>query len=500
MSRAAPEPESLRSDSQRWSSAAVSHAAVSGVLWSGLQYWGYNMLALVVFVFLGRVLSPRDFGLAAAANTVILLLRVVVDAGFSRLLVQKSEITDAEVDTAFWTALGIGLAFAAITAAAAPGFALLFGEPRLTDIIRALSCVYILVGLDSTPSALLEREMRFSAQAIRRLIAACASAVVALAMAELGFGVWALVGQQIVLEATTVLVLWRLSDWRPHLRFLRSSWVEMASFGGRFSVMRVLWYLGENADNFLVGIFLGPVALGYYVIAYRVLVVFNELFNTTISTVSLSTFSKLRHDEQSINNALYEATGALAAVGVPVYVGLAMVARPLLVAVFGAKWTPSVPVLEALTLAGAVQSLSACISSYVIAIGRVRYEMWSVFGVVVAELCGFAVTVHLGITAVAWALGVVSALAWPVRLLLLRRWGNVSVAEYSRNLPAIGAASAAMAATMLVVASVLHGSPPGPKLVAEVVVGAGVYPAVLWGLSPRFARRLVTVVRGARSP
>lgn len=473
-----------------WSRSGVSRAAVRGVAWTGLQYWGYNVLALGVFVVLGRLLRPSDFGLAAAANTVILFLRVVVDAGFSRLLVQRTEITEDQVDTAFWTALGIGVIFAAITVVAAPLIALLFGMPRLTNVIRVLSVVFILVGLDSTQSALLERQMRFSAQAVRRLIAAFASAGVAVAMAVDGFGVWALVGQQVVLEATTVLILWRLSTWRPARRFVRSCWRELATFGTRYSVMRVLWYLGQNVDNFLVGIFLGPIALGYYVVAYRVLVVLNELFNTTISSVSLSTFSKLRHDKDSINGALYEATSMLAAIGLPIYAGLAVVAHPLLTAVFGAKWAPSAPVLEALTLAGAVQSLSACISSYTIAIGLVRYEMWSVLCVVAAEVAGFVLTVHLGLVAVALALGIVLAIAWPIRLLLLRRWGGVSLRSYVHNLPAVFVASLIMAGGVAAVGVGLAHSEVALRLTAQIATGAALYPLTLWCLAPALVHRL----------
>lgn len=482
----------------RWSRAAVGRAAVRGVLWTGLQYWGYNMLALAAFVVLGRLLSPADFGLAAAANTVILFLRVIVDAGFSQLLVQKKQITAGEIDTAFWTAVAMGTLCALVIASGAPLIAVLFGMPKLTTIVRVLAVVFILVGLDSTQSALLTREMKFSSQAIRRLIAALVSCAVAITMAVMGLGVWSLVAQQIVLEGTTVLILWRLSPWRPGFHFLRSAWREFLSFGGRYSLMRILWYLGQNADNFLVAIFLGPVALGYYVIAYRILVVLNELFNTTISQVSLSTFSKLRDDQGGINNALYDATALLAAVGVPVYAGLAVLARPLLIVVFGAKWTPSVPVLEALTLAGGVQSLGACMSSYVIAIGLVRYEMWSVMGVVVAEIAGFAVAVHHGITAVAWALGIVLVIAWPIRLLLLRRWGGVSPAAYARRLPAIAGSAAVMVGATLGIAAAVGGAPIGVRLTIEILVAAMVYPAALRLLSPSLVRRLVVIGRGSR--
>ena len=210
---------SIRSDPPAERRTEVSQAMSRGIAWTGVQMAGSNLLSLVVFVVLGRLLTPRDFGLLASATVIVLFLRVLVDAGFSRLLVQREHLTPEHVDTAFWTAIVIGVAFSLLLAAAAPLVALTFGEPRLTNIVRALSIIFIFVSLDGTQSAMLERRMEFRSQAIRRLIAGLASATIAILLAVEGFGAWALVAQQLTLEGVTVLVLWSLSPWRPTLRF-----------------------------------------------------------------------------------------------------------------------------------------------------------------------------------------------------------------------------------------------------------------------------------------
>ena len=129
----------------------MSRAATQGAAWTALQLWGVNAGGFVVFLILGRLLRPADFGVVAAAYTVTTLLRVIVDAGFTRYLVQRRDLPLIFADTAFWTAVTAALGFTAITMATAPLFADLFGIPRLTLVIRVMSALFILTALDATP-------------------------------------------------------------------------------------------------------------------------------------------------------------------------------------------------------------------------------------------------------------------------------------------------------------------------------------------------------------
>ena len=382
----------------------VTRAMSRGIAWTGLQVAGSNLLGLAVFIVLGRLLTPRDFGLLASAMVVILFLRVLVDAGFSRLLVQRESLTPEHVDTAFWTTVAIGMAFCLLLGAAAPLVADAFREPRLTPIVRALSLIFVFVSLDGTQSAMLERRMEFRSQAIRRLVAALASAGIAIFLAVDGFGVWALVAQQLTLEGVTVLVLWFLGPWRPTVRFSRRCARELTSFGMRYSATQVLVYLAQNVDNLLVVIVLGPVALGYYVIAYRIFVVATEVLVLTVNRVSLTTFSRFQRDSNALNSAFLSATAITAYITLPCFASLALLAHPLITIVFGAKWAPSVAVLQALTVAGVVQGQMNFTDNYTIAVGRIKNQLAWLSGVVAAQVIAFGISVNFGIVAVAASL------------------------------------------------------------------------------------------------
>jgi PST family polysaccharide transporter len=445
----------------------------------GFATWINQAVALTAFIILGRLLAPDDFGVVAAASVVLWLLRVLVDQGFGQVLVQRADLTAAHVDTAFWTAVATGVLIALLTVASAPLVADLYSLPELTPVLRALSVVFLFVALDSTQSALLAREMKFRVQALRRLGASLISGATAIGLAFAGAGVWALVAQALAYEGLLVVLLWSLVSWRPRLRF---SWVEfreLFGFGMRMTAIRILTNVGAYADNLLIGIVVGAVALGYYVVGFRVVVVINTLIALALTQVVLSAFSRLQHDLTALNSALYRSTRLTAGISLPIYVGLALVAHPLTVFIFGEKWAPSAPVMQALTIAGFVQGQFIFTTQYAIALGRVGNELRWTAGLIGAELLAFAVAVHYGIVAVALSLGIVVLVAWPIRLARLKAWGGISFREYFRPFPSLLAATLVMAASVVGIKAALSGWGEASALLAEIATGAIVYPLAL---------------------
>jgi PST family polysaccharide transporter len=472
---------------------AVSRSAVRGVAWLGIERVVDQALAFAVFVVLGRLLDPHDFGVMAAATVVVFFLRVLVNTGFARALVQREELTDEHVDAAFWTSLGTGVVLALLTIAMAPALADLFKEPDLAPVVRALSVVFVLAGLESTQSALADRQMRFGVQAFRRFVASVVSAAVGLGLAFGGAGVWALVGQLIALEATLVVALWSLTRWRPRLRFSIAHFRDLFAFGLNYVGIRALFYLSQNADNFLIGWILGPIALGYYVIAYRVLFVFIELVTLAINQVALPTFSRFQNDRERLHETFYSAITLGATAGWPLFAGLALVADRLIPFVFGAKWAHSVPVMEALAITGAIQVVVVFTQNLTIAIGQVRNEFrWNLVATVV-QVATFAATAHLGITAVALGLGGANMVLWPIRVLMVARLSGISPAEYARRLVGPALATAIMAGVVFAVGRAVTGAPDGLALLADVVAGAIAYLAAL----PLVARDAFAKIRAA---
>jgi O-antigen/teichoic acid export membrane protein len=482
------------------SRGGVSRAALSGAAWMGFATWINQAVALTAFVVLGRLLAPDDFGLVAAASVVLWLLRVLVDQGFGQVLVQRADLTAAHVDTAFWTAFATGIGIALLTVAAAPLVADLYSLPKLTGVLQALSIVFVFVAFDSTQSALLTREMKFRVQAMRRLGASLVSGAAAIALAVWGAGVWALVAQTLVYEGLLVVLLWSLVTWRPRWRFSKVEFKELFGFGLRTSLIRILTNVGAYSDNLLIGVVVSAVALGYYVVGFRVVVVINTLIALALTQVVLSAFSRLQHDIDALNGALYRATKLTAGISLPVYAGLALIAHPLTVFIFGEKWAPSAPVMQALTIAGFVQCQLVFMTQYAIALGRVGNELKWTAGLIGTELIAFAVAVQFGIVAVALSLGFVLLVAWPVRLGLLRAWGGVSYRSYFQPFPRLIVATLVMAAAVLGLQAAMGDSGTAAQLIVQIGGGAVAYTLALWLFAREDLYEMLGWVQGLRRP
>ena len=449
----------------------MSRAAVHGAAWTALQIWGATVASFVVFVILGRLLRPAEFGVVAAAYTVTLLFRVIVDAGFTRYLIQRRSLPLIYADTAFWMSVVVALILTVIVILLAPYFALLFGIPRLTIVIRVLSVLLILTALDATQSGLLDRNMRFRVQAIRNLIATAAAGIVAVSLALAGAGVWALVAQQLALETVTVVLLWSLSGWRPRFRASTRCLRDLFPFGVRMSSIRVTQFAMTNADNFFVGIVFGRVALGFYVIAYRMFSVLNDLLITVINRVALSTFSRLQHKSELVNSAFYRASRVGSVLTLPTYVGLALLSRQVIILLFGARWIPSAPLLSVLMVAAFAQGQLALCGSYATGIGWIRNEFRWTVSIAAVQVGAFAVAAHFSVFAVAASVGIVLLVAWPIRLLPLRKIGGIRLSEYFAHYPRLVASTLVMAGGVVAIRYQVTGASPAVALAVEIPAG-----------------------------
>jgi O-antigen/teichoic acid export membrane protein len=489
-----------QSDAAELTSPEVSRAAVHGAAWTALQLWGANAGSFVVFVILGRLLTPSDFGVVAAAYTVTLLFRVIVDAGFTRYLVQRRSLPLIYADTAFWISLTVAVVFTGLAYVLAPYFAELFGIPSLTLVIRVMSILFVLTALDATQSGLLDRQMKFKVQAIRHLTATGIAGGVAVALAFAGAGVWALVSQQLVLESVTVVLLWRLSAWRPRFRASVVCLRDLVPFGVRMSTIRLTQFAMTNADNFFVGIVFGKVALGFYVIAYRMFSVLNDLFIMVINRVALSTFSRLQHDRELVNSAFYRASRMGSLLTLPTYVGLALLSRQVIILLFGAKWVPSAPLLSVLMIAAFAQGQLTLSGSYATGIGWIRNEFSWTLAIACVQVAAFAVAAHISVFAVAASVGIVLLAAWPVRLLPLRKLGGIRLRAYFAHYPQLVASTLVMAAGVAAVRYAVAGAPPAAALAIEIPVGVVLMLGSLRVLDPKTLAELWQTVRTMRAP
>ncbi|HEX6589372.1 MAG TPA: oligosaccharide flippase family protein [Longimicrobiales bacterium] len=477
---------------------SLARDAVRGIAWSAAQSWGGQLAYLLVFIVLTRLLAPEAFGLLAMASAFIAATQLFVDQGMGDSLVQRQTLERAHLDTAFWGSLASGLLCMAGALLLAPLVAGLFDQPELTAVVRWLSLGFLIAGLTTVPSALLRRALAFRTIAIRSLVAVVLGGVAGITLAVLGFGVLSLVAQSLVTSTVGLLLYWHAAAWRPRASFSRPHFVELFSFGGMLLATYAVNLLARRGDDVVIGYFLGPVALGYYAVAYQILLALTQALTGATASVMFPVFSRLQDDRTRLRNAFFSVTRFTSTVAFPVFAGVALLAPDLLAVTAGAKWLPAAPVLRVLAFVGILHSVFYFNATLFVAVGKPAWRFHVTLANAVVSVAGFLIAVRWGITAVAIAYTAAGYLLAPLPLWLLRRRLDFRPAEYLRLYAAPALASLMMTAVVYAIAAPLReiaGAQAG--LAGVIVVGAATYVLAMLLIQPEHVRQWLALARMA---
>lgn len=399
------------------------------IVWIVLERWSGRLLSLAVIVVLTRILSPADFGLVSLATVVTAILQVFVDSGFATVLIQKKELGPKDASTAFWTSVVISVVLYIGLFFTAPLLSVLLGNSDLVGVLRVMGLGLPISSLSGVPAALLERSIAFKSLAVRQMIGNLAGALVAVPLALAGAGVWSLVSQTLVTTAVAVVVLWSSTEWRPRWEYSIASLKSMWSMGVKIIALGLLDALQQNIDKLLVGAFFGASQLGFYYLAQRIGTILIELVTTVLSRVTLTAFSKVQDDLPRMNRIFLQMTFASAAIGVPMFGLVAVLATQIIPFAFGPGWDQAVPLMWILSGGWAFGAVMYFDRSAFLAIGRANVALYlAVLQNIVGVVLVFAF-VPFGVYGVAFSRW--SRIAtWPVRIWELHRLIGLPVITY----------------------------------------------------------------------
>jgi len=423
--------------------------AVKGLAWSAVQKWGRAAVSTATFIALARLLPPEAFGLVALATVLTDFVEVFLDQGFSAAIVQRADLEREHLDTAFWISVLTSVLLTAGLIAASGFVASLYKEPGLAPVMRWLSLSFILLSLSGTQASILRRKLAFKSLAARSLAATTLGGVVGVGMAFAGFGVWSLVGQNLVRSLSGVIVLWRASDWRPGFNLSKKHYKDLFGFGIAVAGNNALKAVVRRSDDFLIGYFLGPTLLGYYTVGYRLLLVMIRVVTGIINSVAFATFSRLQQNRERMRRAFYKVTQYTSLLAFPVFLGMAALAPEMVLALFGDKWAPSIPVMQVLAFIGILQSVLFFNGSVMRACGKPSWELGVMFLTAVCSVIGFLLVVQQGIVAVAAAFVMVGYLLAPISYIAVRKLIQIDLRTYLWQFAPSLSASLIMVAVLL---------------------------------------------------
>lgn len=466
----------------------------SAVFWR----WGSLVLSQLMTwtttILVVRLLTPHDYGLFAMTQAVLTALNFLNGYSFATSLIQTKDVDERRIGQVFGLLIVSNVGIAATQFLAAPWVASYYQQPLVADMLRIQSLVYLTTPFIALPSALLARTLDFRKQALVNLLCALSGAAISLGLAWSGFGVWALVWAPIALFTTRAIGLTIAAGGlvRPIFDFRGAR--DIISFGSALMLCQFFWIIQGQADIVIAGHSFAPHQLGLYSESLFLVLIFTGRFLPPLNEVAFPAYAELKHDGKPIGPAFLNAIQMIMLVAMPFYVGLSLVAGPLVHTFFGPKWVDMIPIVTGLAIVMPTMALQIACSPATNALGRPGiYVSTAAAGAIIMPIA-YLVGVRSGIGGLVQAWQVAAPLLMLVTLALtLPAIGVTWRALIAAVAPSFGAAMI-MAAAVVSATPHLAGLSPLSTLFALTTLGAMVYFGVLLCVSRKLLAELYSFV------
>lgn len=387
-------------------------------------------IQFVSVVILARMLAPEDFGLVASVGPIIAFVGLFQNLGLQQAVIQRPEISQQQLNQVFWISALAGLICTVVIAALSPAVSAFYGDGRMTGITLAAAMPLLLGSLAALPLALMNRNLQFGQLAINDVATALAGLGAAIAAAYAGLGYWSLVIGPAAGAVVTLAGAWLATRWKPGRPSIKVE-REILSFGANLTGFNLVNFFSRNLDNILIGKFSGPVELGYYDRAYKLLLFPLQNINQPLSRLMVPLLSRIQDDKQRFRELYLRTNWLLAFITVPGIAALTIAAEPVVSILFGERWLGVAPIFAWLGIAGLMQPVSSTTGWIFICQGKTSTMFrWGVYSALTTVL-SFAVGLKWGAVGVAAAYAISGyALRLPVLAVMIGRTGPVSALDF----------------------------------------------------------------------
>jgi lipopolysaccharide exporter len=483
----------------------VEERTIRSISWTLLSYWSSKAITVATTLILARLLVPEEFGLVALAWLVIGLLSLFNDLGLGGALIVRQDFGARDKGAVLAGMMIMGAAVAAIVAATSPLAAALFDEPRLTAVLAVLAGTVLIDSVTWFYDSIMQRELEFRRRFAAQLTQTFVYAIVAIALAALGLGVWSMVVGRMVSAVVHVTASLVFTPYRVRPVFDRKVMLDAFASGRGFLVQGGVAYVGENVDYLAVGRLLGAAPLGIYSMAYRLGEVPYWAIADPVAQVTFPSFARMWHRGEDVAAPFLTALRLIALVACPLGVVLSAAADPFVRTLLGDKWLDMIGPLAVLGVWAAVRPVEVTAGWLLNSVGKAGLMGAIASGLLLLVTPGVFLAAHLGgITAVAWVMLVnVTASLFILAWVVTRRLG-VSLASQWRAIRPVAIAAPGAWAAARVVAGATGGSAAALELALSATAGFVAYAAVVSLVEPGLLRhalaQLARTLRRAPAP
>lgn len=394
--------------------------------WRFFERCGAQLVSFVVSIVLARLLDPTAYGEIALVMVFTAVLQVFIDSGLGSALIQKKNADDLDFSSVFYFNVVACIVLYGAMFVAAPFIADFYRLPHLTSVIRVLCLILIVSGVRNVQQSYVSRNLIFKKFFFATIGGTIGSAIVGIVMAYMGFGVWALVGQQLTNVTLGTLILWAIVSWRPKLMFSMQRLKGLFSYGWKLLVSAILDTGYSQLRQLIIGRIYTAKDLAFYNQGQHLPNIIVMNINSSIDSVLLPAMSAEQDDKQRVRAMTRRAISISTYIMMPMMVGFAVCAESLIRLVLTDKWLPCVPYLRIFCFTFAFWPVHSANLNAIKALGRsdlfLKLEIIKKSIGLVAVL----VTMNISVMAMAYSLLVTSVLSQ-----IINSWPNKNLLGYN---------------------------------------------------------------------
>ena len=469
-----------------------------GATWSAAGGWIEQGVGAIIFLVVARLVGVEAFGLAAMAFAFLFLGEFLVRDTLTEAIIERRSLEDGRLEATFVALIGFSLLVALALALISHLAARAYGEPAVGRLLLAASPTVLMIGLSGVSTAQLRRKLAYRTLAIRAVLGVSAGGIVGITMALNDFGAWSLVGQRLTEVGINSLTSFTAAGWVPKHWPRRADFALLRGLGPRVVLLRSMTIIIGQTPTVALGIFAEPRAAGLFAFGWRLVEIVRSLIVRPLQSVAQSVIAAMRRQHTATDHFFLDLNNLAAWIAFPAFVGLALIADPLIEALLGHNWSAAGVLLPILCISGALSALTGIQEAYLLAVDRVgAFVRTAAFeatvGVVIVALAS-----QYGPAAAAGAVVIRALAALPLRTSTALAPERIPASALVGALAAPLLAAVAMAVPVALWRIVVLGRVPDAIfLVSTIVIGVATVCIFLFGLMPGALARLRTFLHAS---
>lgn len=353
-------------------SHSLKQKAASGMVWTALQKYSTMLIQFISGIILARLLTPYDYGCIGMLSIFMVLAEAFIDGGFGSALIQKKRPTQEDYSTIFFWNIGMSVVMYAVLFFCAPAISRFYKIPLLCDVLRVQGLVLFIYAFNIIQKNQLQKKLNFKTLSIVTITTSLISLIITVFMAYKGFGVWALVSQNLVTAAIPAIAFWFFIKWRPTWSFSWRSLKELFGFGFYMFLTSLLNQFGQQIQGLLIGKVYNPSTMGYYSKAHGTEKLASTSIGSVMNQVTYPLYAEAQDNKQQLANMIKRITMTLSYITWPLMFVLLLCAKPIFVLLYSERWLSSVPYFQVLCISGLAYCLQSVNNQSIAAIGKSR--------------------------------------------------------------------------------------------------------------------------------